>query len=215
MISEIVSFLVELVITLGYPGVALAMFIESFFAPVPSEVVLPLAGFIASTGAMNIYVLFIISGISSYAGTLPFYFLGLVGDKQFVSKIVDRFGKFLFIGTKDVEKSFALFEKHGNSLIFFGRLIPIIRSLISIPAGMAHMNFLKFTLYSITGSTIWSIFLVTAGYYFGENWEVVEKIISRYEKFILGTLIIGVLLFFGNKVYKKIRSKDNTADSTE
>jgi len=211
MIEQIINFLVLLIQTVGYPGVALAMALESFFAPIPSELIMPFAGFVASQGNMNIYLVCLIGGLSGFIGTLPFFYLGHVGNKEFISKLVVKYGKYLFIRQADVDKAYFLFEKRGKIIVFFARLIPIVRSIISIPAGMAKMNFGIFAIYSIAGSLLWSSILGVAGYYLGSNWVLISEIISKYEKFILVIIILCIVIFVVYQIYRfrkeKISSK--------
>jgi len=213
MIEKIINFLVNLIQTFGYPGVALAMGLESFFAPIPSELIMPFAGFVASQGNMNIYLVCIIGGLSGFIGTLPFYYIGRIGNQDFITKLVNKYGKFLFIKQADVDKAFELFKKHGNVIVFFARLIPIVRTIISIPAGMAKMNLLLFALYSIAGSMLWSTVLGVAGYLLGSNWAVISDVISKYEKLILIILIIMVLAFIGYRVYRYFKKDHRTEKS--
>ena len=203
MIETIVTWLTNLIESTGYLGVGLAMFIESFFAPIPSELVLPFAGFVASRTDQILLVSIIVASISAYLGSLPFYFLGVWGE-DLVEKFLKKFGKYLFIEQEDVDKGFEIFEKRGNGIVFFGRLIPVVRTVISFPAGVAKMPFLQFSIYTLLGSSIWSALLATAGFYLGENWEVVGTWLSRYEDIVL---IVGVLCVVGYVVYKIIKKR--------
>lgn len=202
VIESIVAWLTGIISALGYPGVALAMFIESFFAPIPSELIMPFAGFLAAQGEMNVVIIGLVGGIASYLGSLPFYFLGRVGKEERIKQFINKYGKWLFISESDVEKGYSFFKKHGNWTVFFGRLIPIIRTVISFPAGMAQMNYIKFSAYTLAGSLIWSYLLTIAGYLLGENWEVVGAFIDKYQ---LVVIVIGVLivLFLLYKLVKR------------
>lgn len=164
MIQVMIDFLLALVRDIGYPGVALAMMIESFFAPIPSEAIMPLAGFLAAQGSMNVWTLAIVGGIASYVGTLPFYFLGYRGNRHKINKRLEKYGKWLFIKPGEVEQAFSWFHRYGKALVFFGRLMPIIRTVISFPAGCIKMPFLQFSAYTIAGSVLWSGLLAWAGY---------------------------------------------------
>lgn len=205
MIQNFIDWLVNIISTLGYPGVALSVFIESFFAPIPSEIILPFSGFVASQGVLNIYLVIGIATIAAYLGTLPFYFVGLWGEK-FVSKFLDRYGKYLFIQKDDVDWVFGLFEKHGKKIVLFGRLIPIVRTLISFPAGVAKMNFTVFSMFTLVGALVWNTILTFAGYFLGDSWEVVSGYVSKYEKGILIFLVLVFVLYILRGI-KKRRSK--------
>lgn len=206
MINSFIAWLVNIISTVGYPGVMLAMFIESFFAPIPSEIILPFAGFVASKGTLNIYVIIVLASISAYLGTLPFYFIGRWG-KEKVDAFLRKFGKYLFINEADLEKGYKIFAKHGNKMVFWGRVMPIIRSVISFPAGIANMNFTLFSIYTLTGTFIWSTILSVAGFFLGEKWGMVSEYVSKYESIILVLIIVVVLIFVIRGIYRIIQRR--------
>lgn len=195
MIQTFVDWLVSIITTLGYPGVALSVFIESFFAPIPSEIILPFSGFVASTGALNIYWVIVVATFAAYLGTLPFYFIGRWGER-YVFTFLDKYGKYLFIDRGDVDWAFGLFEKHGNKIVLGGRLIPIVRTLISFPAGVAKMKFVVFSIYTLIGAFFWNTLLAYAGYILADSWESVGAWIGKYEKGIIVIGVIVVILYF-------------------
>ena len=165
MITSFINWLVKIIEVLGYSGVALSMFIESFFAPIPSEIILPFSGFVAAQGSLNIYVVIIVATVAAYLGTLPFYFIGLWGE-DVVLKFLKKYGKYLFISQKDLDNGYKAFEKFGYGIVFLGRLIPIVRTVISFPAGASKMNFGIFSLFTLVGTLIWSSILAYTGYIF-------------------------------------------------
>lgn len=201
MISTIIDWLVGAISTLGYPGVAIAMFLESFFAPIPSEMILPFSGFVCARDGMNIYITIIVASLAAYLGTLPFYFIGRWG-KNGVDKFLRKFGKYLFIPVSDLDKGYRAFDKYGNGIVFFGRLIPIVRTVISFPAGVAKMNFGIFSLYTFLGSLLWSSILAFSGFLLGENWDVVGGYVSKYEKAIYVLFIILAVVYLVRGIYK-------------
>lgn len=194
MINSLVDWLVQAIDTLGYPGVFAAVFLESLFAPIPSEIILPFSGFVASQGSLNIVLVIMTVGIGAYLGSLPFYFIGLWGD-DFVEKFLKKYGKYIFISQDDLEKGYKAFEKHGNKIVFFGRFIPLIRSVISFPAGAARTKFSIFSIYTILGSLLYATALCLAGFYMGENWPTVAGYINQYENIVLALLSIAILLY--------------------
>ena len=206
MINSIIEWLVNLFSSVGYWGVGLAMFIESFFAPIPSEIILPFSGFVASKGNLNILIVIIVATIAAYLGSLPFYFIGKLGEEKVLS-FLKKFGKYLFISDKDLKKGIEVFEKFGNRFVLLGRLIPIIRTVISFPAGVSKMNFGIFSLYTIIGTAIWSTILSLAGFFLGSKWENVSIFVSRYEKVIIGILLFITIVFIGNKILKRKNTK--------
>jgi membrane protein DedA with SNARE-associated domain len=194
MIQSIIDWLVNAISTIGYPGVFISVFLESFFAPIPSEIILPFSGFVASTGKMNLIFVIVIATVAAYLGSLPFYFIGKWGEKPVIN-FIGKYGKYLFIQQKDVDKVFGAFDKYGKGVVFFGRLIPMIRTLISFPAGVAKMQFARFSMYTLLGSLTWNILLTYAGYQLGDHWSVVSKWIEKYQNVILVLIIIAVLLY--------------------
>lgn len=206
MITSFIDWLVKIIEVLGYPGVALSMFIESFFAPIPSEIILPFSGFVASQGSLNIYVVILVATVAAYLGTLPFYFIGLWGE-DVVLKFLKKYGKYLFISQKDLDNGYKAFEKFGYGIVFLGRLIPIVRTVISFPAGASKMNFGIFSLFTLVGTLIWSSILAYTGYVMGGNWKIVSVYVDEYQKVIIGVLLVIFLLYVWRGI--KNLSKDS------
>jgi membrane protein DedA with SNARE-associated domain len=212
MINVLVDWLVQAIDSLGYLGVFIGVFLESFLAPIPSEIILPFSGFVASRGSMNIVLVIITVGIGAYLGSLPFYFIGLWGD-DFVEKFLKKYGKYIFISNEDLDKGYRAFEKHGNKIVFFGRFIPLIRSVISFPAGAARMKFPVFSIYTILGSLLYATALCLGGYYMGENWTVIAGYINQYENLVLALLSIAILIYIWRGMREVIKnSKKNEAE---
>mgnify|MGYP000922305082 FL=1 len=207
MISSVIDWLVNLIEVIGYPGVAIAMFIESFFAPIPSEIILPFSGFVAFGGSLNIYVVIVVATLAAYLGTLPFYFIGRWGN-EFVMEFLKKYGKYLFISQDDLQKGFDAFEKYGIGIVFFGRLVPIVRTVISFPAGVSRMNFLQFSIYTLVGAGIWSSILASAGFFFGDRWDMVSVYVERYENVILILLLVVVAVYIGWNIRKVLRKSN-------
>jgi membrane protein DedA with SNARE-associated domain len=205
MIQSIIDWLVNAISTIGYPGVFISVFLESFFAPIPSEIILPFSGFVASSGKMSLVLVIIIATVAAYLGSLPFYFIGRWGEKPVIN-FINKYGKYLFIQQKDVDKVFGAFDKYGKGVVFFGRLIPMIRTLISFPAGVAKMEFARFSMYTLIGSLTWNILLTYAGYQLGDHWNVVSGWIEKYQNVILILIAVGLLLY----IIRGIKSRRGT-----
>ncbi|MCU4494697.1 DedA family protein [Acinetobacter guillouiae] len=188
---------------LGYFGIALLMFLDNVFPPIPSEVIMPSAGFAASKGQLLLSGVIIAGSIGSLVAAALLYWVGRKIPNQSIFNWVDRYGKYLFIKSEDVKKALDWFEKYGHRVVFFGRMVPAVRSLISIPAGMSHMPFWKFMLYSSVGTIIWTTFLACVGYYFGNNIELMQQIFSRVGYVIIVIVLILVAYFF----YKKSKAR--------
>ncbi len=198
MIKELAQDLVDLIFDWGYLGIFLLMTIESSFIPFPSEIVLVPAGYLASQGQMNV-VLIMLSGVGgSLVGALINYYLAY----KLGRKLLKRYGKYFFIKEDALAKMDGFFEKHGHISTFTGRLIPGIRQLISIPAGLAHMNLAVFSFYTALGAGIWAMILVLLGYFIGEN----QELIDAYLKQILGVVLL-LLVLLGMWYYKYQKNK--------
>jgi len=172
MIHDIAQTIVEYIGHMGYWGIFLLMFLESTFFPFPSEIIMIPAGYLAYKGEMNVYIVVLVGILGSVAGALFNYYLAMHFGRKFILK----YGKYFFIKKETLDKLEAFFTKHGDLSTFNGRLIPGIRQLISLPAGLAKMNIAKFALYSGLGAGIWVIVLVALGYLLGSN----EELISEY-----------------------------------
>ncbi len=197
------DWIISIMEQLGYFGIALLMFLDNVFPPIPSEVIMPSAGFAASKGQLLLSGVIIAGSIGSLVAAALLYWVGRKIPNQSIFNWVDRYGKYLFIKSEDVKKALDWFEKYGHRVVFFGRMVPAVRSLISIPAGMSHMPFWKFMLYSSVGTIIWTTFLACVGYYFGNNIELMQQIFSRVGYVIIVIVLILVAYFF----YKKSKAR--------
>lgn len=203
MIQIIIQRLLHIMQTIGYPGLGLAMFVESFFAPIPSELILPFAWWLSLLGEMHIVVAIIVASISAYLGSLPFYLLWYRGNKEKILLFVRKFGKYFFISDKDIDQGFALFEKRWSAFVFFGRLIPIVRTVVSFPAGAVKMPFGKFSMLTLGGSTIRSALLIIAWYAFGENYATATIYIEKYQHVVEPIILACIIFWIARKIYKR------------
>ena len=186
---------------LGYFGIALLMFLDNVFPPVPSEIIMPSAGFTASKGQLLLSGVIVAGSIGSLVAAAALYWIGYKIHNDKILSSVDKYGKYLFIKSQDVQKALLWFEKYGHRIVFFGRIIPAVRSLISIPAGMSHMPFWKFMSYSAAGTIIWTTFLASVGYFFGNNVELMQQIFSR-----VGYVIIAIVVIISTWwIYRKTK----------
>ena len=209
MISSIVDWLTSLIESAGYIGVATAVFIESVFAPIPSPFILPFVGFVASRTDQSLVISILAGAVGAYLGSFPFYFLGRWGEGA-VNRFLKKFGKYLFIEQEEVEKGFEFFEKYGSGIVFTGRLLPLVRSVISFPAGVAKMPFLQFSIYTFLGSVIWNAILGTAGYLLGERWEIIIVWLETYENVVIVGSILVVLGYIVYKIARRSQKKKNS-----
>ena len=193
MIHELAQLLVDQIFDWGYLGIFIMMAIESSFVPFPSEIVLIPAGYLASQGDMSISLILLSALGGSMIGAFINYFLALTLGRSFLKK----YGKYIFINEKTLLKMEDFFEKHGHISTFTGRLIPGIRQLISVPAGIAKMNILEFALFTALGAFIWSCVLTFLGYFLGENQELINSYLKQ-----ITIATIAALVFIGFMYYK-------------
>lgn len=177
---------------LGLAGVTLMMFLENVFPPIPSELIMPMAGFWSAMSNMNIIAVIIAGTAGSVLGALPLYHLGMVFDEKRLYALTEKYGKYLLIKPSDITNATHWFDKHGKAVVFFGRMIPAIRSLISIPAGMNRMPILPFLVLTTLGSAIWTTLLAYAGYVLGANYEQVAEFIAPISKGV--AVVVGLVL---------------------
>lgn len=177
----------------GYLGIFLLMFLENVFPPIPSELILTFGGFMTTYSDMNILgVIFAATG-GSVLGAVILYGVGLLIDVERLLKIIDKWGKYLRIKQKDILKADDWFDRRGYWTVLFCRMIPLVRSIISIPAGMSNMKFLLFLFFTTVGTLIWNLILVTAGALLGKSWDKVLYYMGIYSNIIY--CILGVLVF--------------------
>ena len=178
------------------------MFLENVFPPIPSELIMPAAGFAAAIGELSLISVIIAGTIGSVLGALPLYYLGSRLDETRLNRLTERYGKYLLITPKDIISAQAWFDRHGKTVVFFGRMIPAIRSLISIPAGMARMSLLPFLMLTAMGSMIWSALLAYAGFVLGANYEKVGIYIESVSHYV----VLLMVLIFSYLLYRRIKT---------
>ena len=207
-IPDLITKTVETNPFIAYFVIGFAMFLENLIPPIPSEIIMPLGGFFVYKGDLNFYILIIFGLIGTVIGALPWYFLGKLLNEKKLSNFIDRKGRFVGISLKDLDKSKLWFDKYGVLLVFWGRLIPGIRTLISVPAGIELMPINKFLIWTSLGSLIWVIFLTSSGYLFGENYEIIGSYIDNF-KVILKPIFLIIILILLIRFFKKKLKKNN------
>ena len=196
-----VTFLVNTVGKLGYAGVVLLMALESSFVPFPSEVVVPPAGYLASQGQMNLYLVILAGVAGSILGSLLNYWIAARFGRDFLLK----YAKYFFIDKEKFDKFEVFFNTHGEITTFVGRLIPVIRQYISFPAGLVRMDLKKFIFYTGLGAAIWCTILAYVGYFVGDNIDIIKENINHIMLFIFPALILLVILYILRYKFKKRR----------
>jgi membrane protein DedA with SNARE-associated domain len=196
MILNILEFITQLISSWGYAGIFVTMTLESALIPIPSEAVIPFAGFLAYMGEMNIWLIVLVSTFANLVGSIVAYVIGKYLGRGFI----ERYGKYVLLNMKHLELVERWFDKYGSLTVLFSRMLPVIRTYNALPAGMGKMNIFKFCLYTFLGSIPWNLALVFVGYLLKENWNTLE----RYSLYIdiLAILVAAAVIFF---VAKRIR----------
>ncbi|WP_397536846.1 DedA family protein [Rummeliibacillus pycnus] len=189
------NWIIEVMNSYGYIGILLLIALENIFPPIPSEVILTFSGFLTTTSDATVIGVIIFSTIGSVVGAIVLYGIGLLLDVHRLEKIVDRWGHILRLTRKDIRKADAWFHKFGVWAVLVGRLVPLVRSLISIPAGMAHMNFGVFLLFTTIGSLIWNSILVNVGAAVGSSWSTIAGYMDTYSNVVVIILAVLFVLF--------------------
>jgi membrane protein DedA with SNARE-associated domain len=180
----------------GYASVFVFMVMESMVFPVPSEAVMPFAGFLIATERFSFFGVIAASTVGSIVGSLLSYYLGLYGGKP----VIDRYGKYLLLDRRDLEITERFFSKRGDIAIFISRFVPVVRHLISIPAGIGRMNLVKFVIYTVVGAGMWNAFLAVVGFYLRQRWELVMK----YSKTVDIVVLVILVAIFALFVYRHL-----------
>ena len=188
-LEGVAGWAVDLMERLGGPGAGLAIALENLFPPIPSEVILPLAGFTASQGSFSIASALFWTTLGSLVGALVMYYLGAALGRDRMYALWDRLP---LLSLEDFERTEAWFGRHGTKAVFFGRMVPLFRSLVSVPAGIDRMPLGTFVLLTVAGSAIWNTVFVLAGYQLGEQWHVVEGYAERLKTLVVVAVVVLV-----------------------
>ena len=177
IITEISRFVVSMISTFGYTGIFLTMAIESACIPLPSEIIMPFAGYLVTTGQFTMLGVTLAGAIGNVAGSIVAYYAGVWGGRPFV----ERYGPFMLVSRKDIEMADRWFAKYGEAAVFFGRMLPIVRTFISLPAGIAGVNIYRFILFTFLGALPWCYFLAYVGVKMGEQWEHLKDYFHQFD----------------------------------
>ncbi len=189
--------------SMSYLGIGLLMFLENLFPPIPSELIMPLAGFTASKGDMDLTLAIAAGTIGTILGALPWYYAGKLLSEERLKHLADKYGKWITVSGADIDKANRWFNRHGNKAVFLCRLVPGVRTLISLPAGINNMPLIPFLAYSTGGTIVWVSFLTLAGYKLAENYERVEQYLAPVSKIVAVTIVIGFILWIVKKNMQK------------
>jgi membrane protein DedA with SNARE-associated domain len=193
------SFALSTISTFGYGGIFFLMMLESMVLPVPSELVMPFAGFLIEKGSFTFLFVIIASTLGSITGSLIFYYIGKTGGYA----LVERYGKYVLINHEDVKKTETWFNRRGELTVFFARLIPVIRHLISLIAGIGKMDVKKFAFYTIIGAALWNGILAYLGFILGQHWQEINQYADQID-IVIFILLVGLVVYF---VYRHLKKR--------
>ncbi len=214
MIGEILAsvsqFIIHVESTLGYGGIVLLMAIESCCIPLPSEVIMPYAGYLCTVGRFNLWLVALAGAVGCVVGSIPAYYLGLYGGRPLILK----YGKYILMSRHDLEMADRWFERHGDITVFIARLLPVIRTFIAFPAGVNRMNMQKFIIYTFLGSYPWCFMLAYVGVKVGENLEILKPYFHKFDAVIGLLLLAGIVFWIWRHVHaNRLAPEEISSDS--
>src|SRR6267154_3194543 len=201
VISGLSAFIIATISALGYGGVVLMMAIESACIPLPSEIIMPFSGYLVATGRFGLQMVAIAGAVGCLLGSYVAYFVGSWGGRPFI----ERYGRYILIAPHELETADRFFERWGSLAVFLSRMLPVVRTFIAFPAGVARMKLLPFTIYTLIGSYIWCLVLAYAGMKLGQHWDDLAPYFHRFDAVIAIVLVVGIAALIYNRV-KSIRA---------
>jgi len=192
LLSSLATWVQDVIEQLGYLGVALLVVLENVFPPIPSEIVLPFAGFVAQQGSDSVVLMILAATVGSVIGALIMYWIAAIIGGERLHAFTRRFGKLVQIREADLTRAEEWFDRHAMSAVLVGRCVPLIRSVVSIPAGFRRMKLIPYIAYTFLGSLVWNIALVGAGAVLGENWERVEPVVATFQWIVIVVILAGL-----------------------
>src|SRR5450830_43300 len=202
IITALAAWIIMIISTLGYGGVALLMAIESACIPLPSEVIMPFAGYLVFTGQLTLWGVALAGAIGCVIGSIPAYYLGAYGGR----KLIERYGKWMLMSHHDLELADSWFAKHGEITIFIGRLLPVVRTFIAFPAGIARMNMARFVIYTFCGSLIWCLLLAYAGMKLGQHWETLGVYFHEFH-YVIAVVGLVFAVWYVRRHFRQIKQQ--------
>ncbi|GAB4181186.1 MAG: DedA family protein [Coleofasciculaceae cyanobacterium] len=199
------QWITDIMTSLGYWGIGFLMFAENLFPPIPSELIMPLAGFVVAQGKMSFVPAVLAGVVGTILGAFPWYYAGKFLGEERLKQLADKYGKWITVSSEDIDKATRWFNRFGKKAVLLGRLVPGVRTLISLPAGLSEMPLAPFLIYSTLGTTAWVMLLTFLGYVLGDNYELVEEYLGPVSKIVLVFLVV---LFIAWVVIKKRKEKE-------
>lgn len=208
IVGDLTNWVIDVIDTIGYVGVALLVAVENLFPPIPSEVVLPAAGFAAGQGEANVVGMIVAATVGSLVGAWALYLIAAAIGPVRIHAFVVRYGRWIGVKAQDLERAESWFDDHAKVAVLVCRCVPLIRSLVSVPAGFRRMAPVPFTLYTLAGSVVWNVVLVGAGYALGDRWEQVGEYVGVIQYFV----IAGIAIFLAWWVWTRLLSPKRRAE---
>lgn len=202
ILKPVIDFVISFISGLGYPGIFLLMILESALIPIPSEIIMPFSGFLVSNGTFDPISVVLAGTFGNLVGSILTYYLGIKAGRAFILK----YGKYILFKKSHLEFTEELFEKYGDKISFFCRLLPAVRTYISLPCGVGKANFVKFSIYTFLGSLIWNSMLTYVGILFGNNWKNIDKY-AIYLDIVAACVIVGFIIWFVVKVRRRNKNR--------
>jgi membrane protein DedA with SNARE-associated domain len=206
MFNSLATWVQDVIEQLGYLGVALLVVLENVFPPIPSEIVLPFAGFVAQRGSDSVVLMILAATVGSVIGALIMYWIAAVIGDERLHAFTRKFGKWVQIREADLTRAEEWFDRHAISAVLVGRCVPLIRSVVSIPAGFRRMKLVPYIAYTFLGSLVWNIALVGAGAVLGENWERVEPVVAAFQWMVI-VLVVAAVARLAYVVYRRRKQR--------
>lgn len=203
MLEHLSGFIIQLIQSTGYIGVFILMTLESALIPIPSEVTMPFAGFLANKGVLSLPLIILVGALGNLVGSLIGYYIGYFLEESVLLSWIKKYGKFILVTEDDYTKSKKWFTKYGQGVVFFSRLLPAVRTFISLPAGAFAMDVKKFSIYTFVGSLLWSALLAWIGFYLGSKWESLGPIFNKFHYIIAAVVLVLVVYYIYHKFYRK------------
>lgn len=200
MVEQLSHLIIQLIQTTGYVGIFILMTLESALLPIPSEVTMPFAGFLAHSGQLAFWGIVLVGTLGNLVGSLIAYAIGFFLEETLIVGLIEKYGKFVLITKHEYNRAVHWYQKYGAGITFFSRLLPAVRTFISLPAGLAEMNIWKFSLFTLLGSFIWSTFLTWIGFYLGTKWNSLEPYFRKFQIVIVVLLVLSILWYVNHKL---------------
>jgi membrane protein DedA with SNARE-associated domain len=201
------GWITSIIESIGYAGITFVMFAENLFPPIPSELVMPFAGFLVAQGRFNLILTILAGTLGSLLGAVALYYIGLLAGESLVRPFFRRFGKFFLLSEQDLDKALGAFTRHGDLIVLGGRVVPIIRSLISLPAGMNRMPLGRFLIFTAIGSLVWTSILTIGGMLLGAAWEQIIGFVEVYQNVVVALVALVLVIFVVVRVNSLLRAR--------